>query len=229
MRFVVHPSFVRRKAVLFGSLTGSAFLGLIVAGFGSYFRPSLLWAGEHPACLVVLKETLSPTLSAVQGYQDEQAVLKKLETLPNDYIGITNLVLPSSKRGDIDIVLLGPMGVLVIEVKAYSGHIRYEKGRWWKVQKNGWKTAFKSVSGQAKGNGRELEAFLHSKGHSCRVGSVLVFVGTEQLDVETLKMPVVMTEALMPFISQLPLRMAQQDVEQFASLLSTQRILQPAR
>ena len=224
MRLVAHPSFVRRKALRYGTLTASALLGLLAASIGAYFRPSLLWVGGMFACLALLKEFLSPTLSAVQGYAGEQTVLKQLQTLPDDYVAIANLVLPGSKRGDIDIVLLGQMGVLVVEVKAYSGHIRYEGGRWWRVQNNGWKTRLKSVSAQAKGNGRDLEAFLHSKGYSCRVQSILVFVGTEQLETTELKMPVVKVQEIAAYAAGVPKRVSAEQVEQMAALLSPQTL-----
>ncbi|HEX6607063.1 MAG TPA: nuclease-related domain-containing protein, partial [Chloroflexia bacterium] len=75
-----------------------------------------------------------------------------------------NLVLPD-RKGDIDIVLVGPGGIWALEVKAYTGNYRVENGRWYKETSNG-RTARKSngPGHQVRGNAARLCNFLKENG-----------------------------------------------------------------
>jgi hypothetical protein len=58
-------------------------------------------------------------------------------------------------KGNIDHVLIGPCGSVVIETKRLSGRIRCDGDRWWI---NG--IPRKSISGQATQNAQALKSFL---------------------------------------------------------------------
>jgi hypothetical protein len=56
-------------------------------------------------------------------------VAEALEAFSNEYVVLTDLVLPDSK-GSIDKLLVGPNGLFVIETKKYSGFVTCDEDRW---------------------------------------------------------------------------------------------------
>ena len=199
MKIICYPSYTRRAAQLHGwgvlLLFVIAFVVVrlnqhtasIVGLFVSLFAFGL--------CLKVLPHAQSWNI----GYWGERRVLKVLEDLPDRYTGVTNFVVPGTAQGDIDLLLIGPMGILVVEVKTYAGVIVYEKGRWWKRQTNGWKTRLpKNPSSQVHKNRKAILAYLKQEKERfpeltrlfIPVEPVLVFVGAEELDTRELDMVV---------------------------------------
>jgi hypothetical protein len=75
-----------------------------------------------------------------------------------------NVVLPD-RKGDIDIVLVGPGGIWALEVKAYTGNYKVENGSWYKETSNG-RTARKASGPghQVRGNAARLCNFLKENG-----------------------------------------------------------------
>lgn len=70
-----------------------------------------------------------PKLSRVRkGRLGERLVTELLHRLPDDYWLINDVVL--GRRGNIDHVLIGPCGVVVIETKRLAGHIRCYGDNW---------------------------------------------------------------------------------------------------
>src|SRR5205085_2778412 len=75
-----------------------------------------------------------------------------------------NVLLPGS-RADLDIVLVGPGGTWVLEVKAYSGNWRIENGRWSKQTSNGsWAHKDFGPGAQARNNAIRLCNHLKDRG-----------------------------------------------------------------
>ncbi|HID54850.1 MAG TPA: NERD domain-containing protein [Anaerolineae bacterium] len=70
-----------------------------------------------------------------------------------------NLQLPDSKA-DLDAVLVGPPGVLVIEIKAYTGSFKVNGDRWHYRRAGRWYQNDKSPLRQALANKRRLNAYL---------------------------------------------------------------------
>jgi hypothetical protein len=64
--------------------------------------------------------------SGIAGEQDVTVLLAKL---PDDYVVVNDVVLPG-QRGNIDHVVFGPCGIVVIETKRYRGWIACRQGRW---------------------------------------------------------------------------------------------------
>lgn len=62
------------------------------------------------------------------GYEGERRVQASLQSLSNEYIAVTSFVVPGTKQGDVDLLLIGRMGVLVVEIKAYAGTILFQNG-----------------------------------------------------------------------------------------------------
>jgi hypothetical protein len=88
------------------------------------------------------RKILGRIRAARKGRLGERLVTQLLEHLPDDYLLVNDIVLGA---GNIDHVLMGPCGVVVIETKRVAGHIRCD-GDHWTV--NG--RRIKSYSKQAK-------------------------------------------------------------------------------
>ena len=105
----------------------------------------------------------------------EPDVTRLLAQLPDDYVVVSDVVLPGH-RGILDHVVLGPCGVVVIETKRYRGSIACRGGRW--VQ-NG--RDMPNVGKQAKYGAVALRELLHREHLELRstslrwVDSVVVF------------------------------------------------------
>ena len=187
-----------------------------------------------------LKEVLIPGAERwITGHMGERRVLTVLRDLPDTYVAVTNFVVPGSERGDIDLILIGPMGFLAMEIKTYEGMILFENGRWWKRQKNGWKTRLKkNPSVQAKGHRKALIGywkayigFLPQDRDQYAVLSklympivpVLVFVGADGLETGSLDMAAVRVGDLLDYVRSLPPRLTENQVENVAGIFATDK------
>jgi len=115
-------------------------------------------------------------LARVQhGAQGEEDVTRLLSRLSDEYILVNDVVLPRG-FGNIDHVVFGPCGIVVIETKRYKGHIACLRGEWFV---NGHPT--RGVGRQANRGAIGIREFLgqehpHLKASALRwVHSVVVF------------------------------------------------------
>jgi hypothetical protein len=226
MRIIRHRSYTRRMAVL---STGIALFALLAAAALFYtqkaFSPFIL-AFALLFCLTLLKAFTPWVQSFGSGYLGERRVLHALRALPDDYTAVTNFVVPGSRSGDVDLLVLGPMGVVVVEVKAYPGTILYENGRWWRVQPNGWKTPVKNVSAQARANLRAIVRYLMraKKGVPALAdiflpaSAAMVFVGTERLNTVNPDIPALRVGEFAAHVRSLPPRLTAAQVCALAGL-----------
>lgn len=211
-----HHSHTRRTAYLYGIGSLALLAAVLVLSFINRYAASI------PLLLLcyfgfqVLKDVILPRAERwATGHLGEKRVLGVLRDLPDTYTAVTNFVVPGSERGDIDLIVVGPMGILAVEIKTYAGVIVYENGRWWRRQSNGWKTKIKkSLSGQAKGHRTTLIAFLKDRRDQhpvlcdlfVPITPVLVFVGADQLETTALDMAAIRAGDLMEYILSLPSR-----------------------
>jgi hypothetical protein len=101
-----------------------------------------------------------------RGKAGEEAVAEVMRTiLDNRWTIFRNLHLPG-RKDDLDVVLVGPAGIWVVEVKAYRWRLRVTGDRWERAKGTGWRGIDQksSPSGQAKGNARRLRNFLNEQG-----------------------------------------------------------------
>lgn len=63
------------------------------------------------------------------GIVGEQDVTRLLAELPDEYVVVNDVMLPG-QRGNVDHVVLGPCGIVVIETKRYRGSIACRQGLW---------------------------------------------------------------------------------------------------
>jgi hypothetical protein len=110
------------------------------------------------------------------GQEGEDNVVQMIvQVLDGNWHLFRNMALPGRNKGDLDVILVGPPGVWVLEVKNFRGKYR-NKGDDWQFQKGGkWKPTSKSPSKQAFNNAMRLSNFLSSNGLKVFVNPVVVW------------------------------------------------------
>lgn len=81
-----------------------------------------------------------------KGLEGEKDVVETLQSLDDSYYLINDIVL-DSERGNIDHIVLGPAGIIVIETKNFEGQIGCDGDNWYYP-----KYQISSISKQAKRN-----------------------------------------------------------------------------
>jgi hypothetical protein len=95
-----------------------------------------------------------------KGRQGEEAVVEKLRSaLDNRWTIFRNLHLPD-RKDDLDVVLVGPDGVWVVEVKAYEGTVRAANGKWARQTRKGWVKLKEDPLAQVTRNATRLNDYL---------------------------------------------------------------------
>ena len=95
------------------------------------------------------------------GQEGEDRVVEKAHhSLDGNWALFRNLVLPGRKKADLDVVLVGPPGVWVIEVKALRGAYRNVGETWAYRSRGAWTPMRKSPSRQARIGAIALAEFL---------------------------------------------------------------------
>jgi hypothetical protein len=145
-------------------------LMIVVANYGT----SLMWVGLPPILASVpLGRVVVRRLASVRkGRLGERLVIDLLRRLPDDYCLINDVMLERG-RGNIDHVLVGPCGVVVIETKRLAGNIRCNGDDWYV---NGYRG--RSISGQVNAGAAAVRYFLaerHPDLGPTWVESVIVF------------------------------------------------------
>lgn len=114
------------------------------------------------------------------GIRGEERVLDELMKLSDNYYIFRNIHLPEVKW-DIDYIILGPMGVNVIEVKNIKGTIEYRDGE---LVHNGKLLESKSVITQIRNQYWGLHNYLKSRlNNEIYITALLVFV-QGQIDIQ---------------------------------------------
>lgn len=115
-----------------------------------------------------------------KGEQGETSVVEVMQqTLDGNWHLFRNLKLPGRDKADIDLILVGPSGVIAIEVKYWSGVYRNTGDTWQRKTGAGWQTARKSPSEQARRNAGALASFLKADGISQWVEPVVIWSNPE--------------------------------------------------
>ena len=113
---------------------GSQHLWILAIGVSAAIVVGLAW---HPLVAIApllwaagrarrVYRRLARVRRGIRGEEDVTALLRRL---PDDYI-LVNDVMLSGSLGNIDHVVFGPCGIVVIETKRYRGLIACERGRW---------------------------------------------------------------------------------------------------
>jgi hypothetical protein len=127
---------------------------------GNYTGPVVVSGGTY-----LYDGRYSSTDAARIGREGEERVLQQLiSSLDARWFVFCNVILPGS-NGDLDIVLVGPGGTWVLEVKTYTGSYRVENGRWYKETSNGrWAHMQFGPGAQAMEHAKRLCNYLKQSG-----------------------------------------------------------------
>ncbi|HKZ39730.1 MAG TPA: nuclease-related domain-containing protein, partial [Candidatus Hodarchaeales archaeon] len=147
------------------------------------------------------------------GFEGEQKALKILSHLPNDYYLLNHLQLPNRTYAtEIDLVVIGPNGVFIVEVKNYSGLLKgsIEDLQWKhiKTNRNG-KRGSKRVKNpliQVDQQISTIEATLTHAGIFANVLGTILFVNERcQLQIRnSATVPLFRDSKLLAFIKNAP-------------------------
>ena len=140
-----------------------------------------------------------------RGAEGEDAVLSTLRSLPDNYSAVTNFVVPGTRQGDTDLLILGPAGILVVEVKSYTGRYGCHGDAWFVAQPDGSQQPLRSsVSRQLKRNRKSIAHYLVECEAIVPVQAVAVFRPGVSLDLTQPTVPVLTQDSLRGYILQLP-------------------------
>jgi hypothetical protein len=112
------------------------------------------------------------------GKEGENKVLQILEeSLDDNFTYITNYVIPNTRIGDIDGLLIGPKGIVILEIKNYAGIFRISGGDMYrKLKGDVFKLYKKNPFKQIKKQKEYLDKFLHEKGIDVKITPIVVLV-----------------------------------------------------
>lgn len=117
------------------------------------------------------------------GNQGEQAVFNHLARILNDQWTVVKGYRNS--KGEIDFVVVGPAGVVAIEVKNVNGHVSCDGDRWWIDKQDNfgnWVERGKPITDksgrsparQVNESASQLQSFLASRGVNLKVSRIVV-------------------------------------------------------
>lgn len=168
--------------------------------------------------LVTLKEGMNPWFNHLRGDQGEEGVIKKLELLGDEYTVIANWQPPNEKRGDVDVIVLGPHGVAALECKRYSTDFGCDGDFWFLKMENGYKKKIKSLSSQTRGHAQCIKRHLKRQGVSAEVHAALVFNSLRRASISNSKAHIIDMDDAVDYIYSLP-RTGEVGPEWFASVI----------
>ena len=122
----------RRLWVALVVVFGLALAGVVLAGVNLKASPVPAWAAITVVAVVALSTAapIARRLTSVRkGRLGERLITDLLRRLPDDY-WLVNDVMLRRGRGNVDHVLIGPCGVVVIETKRIAGRIRCYGDEW---------------------------------------------------------------------------------------------------
>ena len=165
MKVICKESLIRTKLII-AAIVISASVALALGAWMALRKSGISASPWHLAFLVsisVAVEALVVFKAWMRGAYGEWRVLRSLRKLQGDYCVIRNW-MPSGAKGDVDLILLGQHGVLVLEVKNYQAKYVRDGEQWFNVKPNGFRKRIKSPVRQLEANVRAVKEHLAQKG-----------------------------------------------------------------
>jgi hypothetical protein len=111
-----------------------------------------------------------------KGQEGENKVVEAIiSNLDEEWALFRNISLPGRKKNDLDLILVGPPGVWVLEVKNFDGEYKNTGEDWEYRAGNIWKSPKKSPSRQVQNNALTLSNFLKADGIKQYVKPIVVW------------------------------------------------------
>jgi len=128
----------------------------------------------------IADKTLKDMDSYRKGQEGETKVVEAMiANLDDEWSLYRNISLPGRKKSDLDLILVGPPGVWVLEVKNFDGKYKNTGEDWEYRAGNIWKSLKKSPSRQAQKNALALSNFLKADGITQYVIPIVVWANEE--------------------------------------------------
>lgn len=200
MKIIEYPSYAREKAKRLFRISGIAALGAVVCGTIAYGHlPARLFGGILAFFVIAFAaQVFTRAFNAWLGQSGEDRTSKTLSSLSDDYTLIRNLQV-GEKQGDIDFVLLGPFGALVLEQKTNTVPMRCEGDNWsYQVKPTYWRRV-KSYSRQLKRNVKAVQRLLKVPCYGA-----IVFNNHVELTVSEPTVEIILRKDLLKHIQALP-------------------------
>jgi hypothetical protein len=154
--------------------------------------------------LLAVKDGIDPWFSHFRGDQGEEELIKKLELLGDEYTVITNWQPPGEKRGDVDIIVLGPHGVAALECKRFANEFGCDGDYWFVRLEAGYKKRIKSLSSQTRGHAQCIKRHLKRQGVAGEVHAALCFRSLRRASITNPMVKVIDYDDAVDFIYSLP-------------------------
>lgn len=209
MQVIEYPSFARNKSKRIKNLAVAFLISGVLLSFCAVHLV-FLWIPASFGYALFLK-CLQLNMNPSQGQRGEDKTARVLSVLGDEYILFRNFK-PSQRNGDIDFILLGPFGALVLEQKTLSVPLACI-GDTWKVQVS--PTYWKSIKSYSRQLKRNQEVVTRILGYPC-LGAI-VLNDSISLDVSDPIVPIIRRRDLLAFIYDLPPMNG--DVKHFCSRL----------
>jgi hypothetical protein len=110
---------------------------------------------------------------------EDLAIQTIVQALDGNWRLFRNVNVPGPNKGDLDIILVGPPGVWVLEVKNFRGEYRNIGDTWEYKHGKHWKTASTNPSRQANNNALRLKNFLKADSIDVFVNQAVVWANQE--------------------------------------------------
>lgn len=138
-----------------------------------------------------MRRQLNAFRSFRAGREGEEATLEKLRAaLDNRWTIFRSLQLPG-RKDDCDLILVGPGGVWLLEVKAYRGTIRVQGKQWERQTTQGWAALDENPSQQVSRMAVRLNDFLQRQGINRWVETAIVLAEPQPIsNLESSEIPV---------------------------------------
>ena len=145
-------------------LKHNQFIGRLKALAGALFSDSLL------------EEGIDQYTSYKRGERGEEDVVRELTNLLDRRWKLyRNITLPGADA-DLDAALIGPTGVMLLEIKAFTGSFRVRGSEWGYRQGAQWRTMDRNPTKQAQWNRQRLGQYLRKRlpDHDLPVSAMIV-------------------------------------------------------
>ncbi len=189
MREIQCSTFLEREGRRL-ALWALLFLILGCGALGIFFgRLPLTLAKEAPwlwgltlalglGALAAGQDLFSEALGWWQGALGERAIARRLGAILDDqFYLLRNVTLPK-QRGDIDAILIGPPGILALEIKDKTGVYRVDGRDWLYLSHGRWRSSQSNPMRQAQANARRTEEFLAKAGLAFSTRPVVVLANS---------------------------------------------------
>jgi len=179
-------------------------LGAALFLAGQLYRPWVLYLSIGGFLIAAQSyHFFDRAISSWIGDRGENKLEEVLGELDDRFLLVRNwvpVVSPSKRpRGDIDFLLFGSFGVLVIEVKTYTVPTKAEGDRWYVQRQNGSWRPIKSPSRQLSGHVKDLSRQLRMNVHG-----LLVFNDKARLQISSPTVEIIRRKELIQSILALP-------------------------